>query len=138
MALFGYDQGVFGGVVVTGNYLDVMNLRNNSGLLGTVTALYDIGCFIGAVLAFMVGEPLGRKKTILLGTTVMSVGAILQITAFGVPQMIVGRIVAGIGNGLNTATAPVWQGETSKASWRGKLIVIEMVSAPTMTHPNVR
>lgn len=36
-------------------------------------------------------------------------------------------IVAGIGNGLNTATAPVWQGETSKASWRGKLIVIEMI-----------
>ena len=23
--------------------------------------------------------------------------------------------------------APVWQGETSKASWRGKLIVIEMI-----------
>jgi hypothetical protein len=26
-----------------------------------------------------------------------------------------------------TAAAPVWQGETSKASWRGKLIVIEMI-----------
>jgi MFS family permease len=33
----------------------------------------------------------------------------------------------GIGNGINTSTAPVWQGETSKASWRGKLIVIEMI-----------
>jgi hypothetical protein len=38
-----------------------------------------------------------------------------------------GSIIAGIGNGINTATAPVWQGETSKASWRGKLIVIEMI-----------
>lgn len=57
----------------------------------------------------------------------MSIGAILQIAAFSVPQMIVGRIVAGIGNGINTSTAPVWQGETSKASWRGKLIVIEMI-----------
>lgn len=36
-------------------------------------------------------------------------------------------IVAGLGNGLNTATAPVWQGETSKASWRGKLVIIEMI-----------
>jgi hypothetical protein len=128
MTLFGYDQGVFGGVVVTDDYLDVMNLRNNSSLLGTVTAIYDVGCFFGAVFAFVIGDRLGRKKTILLGTTIMSIGAILQIAAFGVPQMIVGRIVAGIGNGLNTATAPVWQGETSKASWRGKLIVIEMVS----------
>ncbi|KAL8690822.1 MAG: hypothetical protein Q9218_003818 [Villophora microphyllina] len=57
----------------------------------------------------------------------MSIGAILQITAYSVPQMIVGRIVAGIGNGLNTATAPVWQAETSKAAWRGKLVVIEMI-----------
>ena len=62
---------------------------------------------------------MGRKKSILLGTTVMSIGAILQITAYSVPQMIVGRIVAGLGNGLNTATAPVWQSETSKAAWRG-------------------
>jgi MFS family permease len=57
----------------------------------------------------------------------MSIGAIRQIASFGVPQMIVGRIIAGIGNGINTSTAPVWQGETSKASWRGKLIVIEMI-----------
>ncbi|KAI4228795.1 MAG: hypothetical protein L6R36_001395 [Xanthoria steineri] len=96
-------------------------------LLGTVTAIYDVGCFFGAIAAFSLGEMLGRKKTILLGTSIMAVGAILQIAAFGVPQMIVGRIVAGIGNGLNTATAPVWQAETSKAAWRGKLVVIEMI-----------
>jgi MFS family permease len=82
---------LLGGVVVTGDYLDVMGLRNNSGLLGTVTALYDIGCFFGAILAFVIGDPLGRKMSILLGTTIMSIGAILQITAFSVPQMIVGR-----------------------------------------------
>ena len=57
----------------------------------------------------------------------MSIGAILQISAYSTSQMIVGRIVAGIGNGLNTATAPVWQAETSKAAWRGKLVVIELI-----------
>lgn len=57
----------------------------------------------------------------------MSIGAILQIAAFNVPVMIAGRVIAGIGNGLNTSTAPVWQSETSKASWRGKLVVIEMI-----------
>ena len=63
----------------------------------------------------------------LVGTTIMSVGAILQITTYGVPQIIVGRIIAGIGNGINTSTAPPWQAETSKAAWRGKLIVIELI-----------
>lgn len=78
-------------------------------------------------MAVVLGDILGRKKTILLGTTIMTVGAIMQIAAFNVPVMIVGRIIAGIGNGLNTSTAPVWQSETSKASWRGKLVVIEMI-----------
>ncbi|KAF1344962.1 general substrate transporter [Delphinella strobiligena] len=129
MTLFGYDQGVFGGVVVTDDYLQTLGLvgPTTTSLSGTVTAIYDVGCFFGAIAAVVIGEPLGRKKTILLGTTIMSIGAILQISAYSVAQMIVGRVIAGIGNGLNTATAPVWQGETSKASWRGKLIVIEMI-----------
>ncbi|KAF2254942.1 general substrate transporter [Trematosphaeria pertusa] len=127
MTLFGYDQGVFGGVIVTPDFLDQLQLNGKASLLSTVTAIYDIGCFFGAISVCVIGEPLGRKKTILLGTTIMSIGAIIQTASYGVPEMIVGRIIAGIGNGINTSTAPVWQGETSKASWRGKLIVIEMI-----------
>lgn len=29
--------------------------------------------------------------------------------------------------GINTATAPVWQTETSQLKWRGKLVVIELI-----------
>ncbi|KAK0314612.1 hypothetical protein LTR01_001436 [Friedmanniomyces endolithicus] len=127
MTLFGYDQGVFGGVIVTDDFLNTLGIADNTSLQGTITAIYDIGCFFGAIVAFVVGDKLGRKKTVLLGTTIMSVGAILQITTYSVAQMIVGRIIAGIGNGINTATAPPWQAETSKASWRGKLIVVELI-----------
>ena len=152
MTLFGYDQGVFGislspileniyiciyeswltykkkgGVIVTEDFLNTLDLRDKASLLGTVTALYDVGCLLGALFAMCYAERLGRKKAILLGTSVMAIGALLQTTAYGVPQMIVGRIVAGLGNGLNTSTAPVWQGETSQIRWRGKLIVIELV-----------
>ncbi|TKA47018.1 hypothetical protein B0A55_13461, partial [Friedmanniomyces simplex] len=54
----------------------------------TITAIYDIGCFFGAIAAFVIGDWLGRKKTILVGTTIMSVGAILQITSYSVAQMV--------------------------------------------------
>lgn len=57
----------------------------------------------------------------------MTVGAVLQFTSYSVAQMIVARIIGGIGNGLNTATAPVWQTETSQVKWRGKLVVIELI-----------
>ncbi|KAB8221073.1 major facilitator superfamily domain-containing protein [Aspergillus novoparasiticus] len=127
MTLFGYDQGVFGGVIVTDDFLDVLHLNGKTSIISTVTAVYDVGCFFGAIASMILGERLGRKKSILWGTIIMSIGAILQIAAYGVPQMMVGRIVAGIGNGINTATAPMWQGETSQAKWRGKLVVIELI-----------
>jgi hypothetical protein len=150
---FGYDQGVFGGVIVTKDFLQVHNLAGDqhTQLLGTVTAIYDVGefvqdcnltgcdgisiddtdnmsgCFFGAIIAVWLGERLGRRKSVLVGTTIMSVGAILQITSYSVEQMFVGRVIAGIGNGINTATAPVWQTETSALKWRGKLVVIELI-----------
>lgn len=127
MTLFGYDQGVFGGVIVTPDFLKTLKIEGDASTQGTVTAIYDIGCFFGALMAYFLADILGRKKAVLLGTTIMSVGAVLQITCFSVGQCIAGRIIAGIGNGINTATAPPWQAETSKASWRGKLIVIELI-----------
>jgi len=32
-----------------------------------------------------------------------------------------------VGNGINTTAAPIWQTETSKAQWRGKLVILEMM-----------
>ncbi|OQD77091.1 hypothetical protein PENDEC_c003G01990 [Penicillium decumbens] len=129
MSLFGYDQGVFSGVVITKDFLEVHDLvgPTKTKTLSTVTAIYDVGCFFGAVFAFTIGERLGRKKAILLGTTIMAVGTILQATSFSLEQMFVGRIILGIGNGINTATAPVWQTETSQLKWRGKLVILEMM-----------
>lgn len=47
------------------------------------------------VLFSSAGERLGRKKTFMIGITIMSIGAILQFTAFSVAQMIVARLVTG-------------------------------------------
>ncbi|KAL1852836.1 hypothetical protein Daus18300_011999 [Diaporthe australafricana] len=126
MALFGYDQAVFSGIIVSKDFLQTMN-NPDAEMQGTITSLYNVGCFFGAVSGSFIGSVLGRKKSVVLGTTVLAIGAILQISAFSVPHMIVGRLVAGLGNGLNTAIAPVWQSETIKAEWRGKLVVLGLV-----------
>ncbi|KAI2606603.1 general substrate transporter [Hypoxylon sp. NC1633] len=128
MTLFGYDQGVFSGVVISKDYLDTHELNgpDKTSTLSIITAIYTIGCFFGAITAFYIGENIGRKKTVLVGTVIMTIGAILQTSSFSVPHMIVARIVTGIGNGINTATAPVWQTETSKVHNRGYLVMLEM------------
>ncbi|KAF7290700.1 Hexose carrier protein [Mycena indigotica] len=100
MILFGYDQGVFGGIIITPDFLETMGNPNPS-LQGAIVALYDIGCLFGALAAMVIGERLGRKKTFLVGVVVMSLGALMQTSAYTVGQMIVARIITGLGNGQN-------------------------------------
>ena len=92
---------------------------------GIAVASYNLGCFIGAVITIFIGNPLGRRKMIFLGTAIMVVGAALQASAFSLEHFIIGRIITGIGNGGNTSTVPMWQSETCSAHKRGKLVMIE-------------
>lgn len=55
----------------------------------------------------------------------MATGALLQCTAYSLPHFIIGRIVTGVGNGMNTSTVPTWQSESAKAHDRGKMVMIE-------------
>jgi MFS family permease len=91
-----------------------------------MTSIYNIGCFLGAMSTIWTGDILGRPRQILLGSAVIGIGAIIQTCSWTVASMMVGRIVAGLGTGMNTATAGVWQAETSKMSSRGKLVIIQM------------
>ncbi|CBF85763.1 hypothetical protein AN1889.2 [Aspergillus nidulans FGSC A4] len=127
MALYGYDQGVFGGVVISPDYLRVHELEGPSrtNVLSTVTAIYNVGCFLGAVSATYAGGKLGRKRSAIPGIAIMTIGAILQTTSYSVPHIIVGRIVSGIGNSINSSTVSVWQSETAPARLKGKLVILQ-------------
>lgn len=69
---------------------------------------------------------LGRRKSIFIGSMIMVVGAILQFTAYSLPQFVVGRLICGFGNGINTSTVPVWQAECSKPHRRGLTIAFDL------------
>ncbi|THZ04071.1 general substrate transporter [Aureobasidium pullulans] len=133
--LFGYDQAIEGvmsglltGAAFTAQFPAIDTTRNPkaASLQGTVVAIYEIGCFFGAILAFLFGERIGRRWSIMAGCAILSVGAAIQTSAYGVPQLIAGRIVAGLGNGINTATIPVWHSELMKPTSRGKGLSIEL------------
>lgn len=66
---------------------------------------------------------------VIWGAIVMIIGVIIQVTAITdqIPllQFIFGRVITGIGNGMNTSTIPTYQAECSHAKNRGLLICIE-------------
>lgn len=126
MCLFGYEQGVFGGMILGQEFQEYFHNPSPS-MTGLVTSVYDLGCFGGALLALLVGEWLGRKRMLILFTIIMTSGIIVQTAAQSMSALIWGRVIAGIGNGGNTSTAPVWHVETSVQSEKGKAVVKEMV-----------
>ncbi|KAF9247184.1 general substrate transporter [Melanogaster broomeanus] len=130
--LFGYDQGVMSALLTAGQFEKVFpqvvvdsSHPNHATLQSFVVAIYEIGCLIGALSNLWVGDLFGRRKTIVLGGCIMIIGAILQATSYSYAQLVVARIITGLGNGLNTSTVPTYHAECSPAAKRGSLIMIE-------------
>lgn len=73
----------------------------------------------GAAACIFLGDRLGRRKTIFIAGIVNGIGTIIQSSAFSLAQLIVGRIVLGLGTGGIIATVSLWQSEVSKAESRG-------------------
>lgn len=73
-------------------------------MTGLVTAIYDIGCALGAVAAFVWGERIGRKWSIVWANVVVIIAAVIQCTSFEYWQMFVARIIGGLGVGLSTVS----------------------------------
>jgi predicted MFS family arabinose efflux permease len=60
-----------------------------------------------SLVNYVVGEELGRRRSIWLAMAFVIVGAVLQTSAFTVPHLIVGRIITGVGTGIKTSTVPM-------------------------------
>lgn len=139
-SLFGYDQGLMSGIITGDEFNKEFPPTKSEGLTGhaqqhatvvqgAVTACYEIGCFFGALFALFRGDKTGRKPLIWVGSILIIIGTVISTAAFkdswGLGQFVIGRVITGIGNGLNTATIPVWQSEMSRAENRGRLVNME-------------
>ncbi|KAK0468428.1 general substrate transporter [Desarmillaria tabescens] len=130
--LFGYDQGVMSALLTANQFEKVFPQvivdsahPNHATLQSFVVAIYEIGCLMGALTNLWLGDKLGRRRTMVIGAIIMTIGAILQTTSFSYAQMVAARIITGVGNGLNTSTVPAYHAECSPAAKRGSLIMIE-------------
>lgn len=147
-SLFGYDQGLMSGLIsgsqfvkefpplddtirpIPDGFSTVKAFTSHVSVLqGAVTACYELGCFFGAIFTLCFGERIGRTPLLVTGGILMVLGTTISTAAFGphwgLGQFVVGRVISGLGNGMNTATIPVWQSECSRAHNRGFLVCFE-------------
>merc|ERR1712098_933471 len=122
--LFGYDTGVISAVLVSlGTALGGKALT--SGEQELITSITSGGAFIGALVAGLTGDKMGRKFAIYLGCVVFILGAIIQAAAYSLVQMTIGRLIVGFGVGSAAMIIPLYIGELAPARYRGRLIVFD-------------
>lgn len=92
---------------------------------GNITALYDIGCVVGSIITYFIGEKFGRRTMLMAGGIIMVIGTAILGSSYTIAQLIAGRIITGIGNGINSSTAPVYLTECAPASYRGALLTMQ-------------
>lgn len=140
-SLFGYDQGLMSGIISGKKFTQEfppLHIPSNASsaysqhvsvLRGAVVSCYELGCFIGAIFTLIFGERIGRTRLVFGGGIIMVIGATIATASigpqWGLGQFVVGRVISGLGNGIDTATIPVWQSECSRAHNRGLLVCFE-------------
>lgn len=123
--LLGFDQGVMAGIIGAENRFGRDFGNPGPDMQGNITSLYNIGCVFGSIISYFIGERFGRRTMLMLGGGIMIVGAAILGASYTIAQLIVGRIVTGIGNGFNSSTAPVYLSECAPARIRGALLTLQ-------------
>ncbi|KAF4842092.1 Sugar transporter STL1 [Colletotrichum siamense] len=148
--MFGYDQGVLSSLLTLDDFQksivlmtplersndlcwldnpentqrDYSQCTGDPNTQAAAVAVYQIGCFLGALLILFYGETWGRKSSTFWGSAVMILGTIMQAAAHEYGLFAAGRIIGGIGNGAVTSTIPTWQSECARPHQRGFLITL--------------
>lgn len=116
--LFGYDTAVISGtteIVKTQFGLSV-------GMEGWYVGCALIGSILGVLVAGILSDGLGRKKTMLISAVLFSVSAIGCAVSAGFTQLVAFRMVGGFGIGIVSIVSPIYISEVSPAEKRGTLV----------------
>ena len=140
--LFGYDTAIISGC---NSFLE-SQFELTASMLGWVVSSALLGTILGCIISGRVTDKYGRKKTLILAATC------LTISAFGSmlpPQflgnldssywitssldssflfLIIVRIIGGIGVGITSVVAPIYISELTSPEKRGKMVSLYQLS----------
>jgi MFS transporter, SP family, sugar:H+ symporter len=115
--LFGFDTAVINGAV--GAMRDEFQM--NAGLTGFVVSSALLGCLAGAYLAGRLADRWGRLRVMFLASALFTLSSIGSALAFGPVDMIMWRVIGGLGVGAASVIAPAYIAEISPAEIRGRM-----------------
>ncbi|GJN90289.1 hypothetical protein Rhopal_003297-T1 [Rhodotorula paludigena] len=119
--LFGFDTGVTSGaLLLIGSDLggQPLTLAQETGIV--VSALW--GALGGSLVASRVSDWVGRKPVIIGAAVLFAIGALEQAAAQVYKEIVLGRVMVGLGVGLASMVLPIYLAELSPAKFRGRIV----------------
>ena len=94
------------------------NVEDSEIALGA--SLTVIGYVIGAVLITIYADLYGRRPALIISVLILAAGSVLSASAEDMTQLVIFRLITGIGIGSEIAIVATYIGEISPKSKRGK------------------
>lgn len=116
--LSGIDQSLISGA----NLYMPASLHLNTSQVSLVASGVPLGAIGGALLLGPTNEAVGRRMAIIISLVLYTIGAALEAGAISFGMIVAGRVILGLGVGLEGGTVPVYVAESVARKYRGNLV----------------
>jgi len=116
--LFGYDTAVISGTIDHVRDLYHLDAIQQGWYVGCALT----GSILGVAIAGILSDRLGRKNTMLLSAILFSVTGLGCALAPDFDQLVIYRIIGGIGIGVASIISPLYISEVAITNYRGRLV----------------
>jgi MFS family permease len=97
-------------------------LHLNTKEISFVSSGVPLGAVGGALMLGPLNEAVGRRMAIIISLILYTVGAALEAGAISFGMMVAGRVILGLGLGIEGGTVPIYVAESVSRKYRGNLV----------------
>ena len=98
------------GVLGTTAYTSYFGVNGGVGQ-GGITCAMPAGSLFGALASSFIADKYSRRTAIQVASIFWIIGSIFKTAAYGIPLLVIGRVVAGFCVGIASSVVPVYQAE---------------------------
>ncbi|MEK7718663.1 MAG: sugar porter family MFS transporter [Bacteroidota bacterium] len=116
--LFGYDAAVISGTIKHVSAQFNLDTINQGWYVGCAL----VGSIFGVTIAGILSDAIGRKRTMFLAAVLFTTSGIGCAISGGFSELVMYRILGGIGIGVVSIISPLYISEVSITQYRGRLV----------------
>lgn len=119
---FGWDTGIAAGMLVAihDDLGHSLSAREQEVIVSATT----VGAICGALLGGRLSDWMGRKKVMVTAGVLFALGAVEQAASQVVRELVLGRVLVGLGVGMASMVVPTYLAECAPPSIRGRIVAM--------------